>query len=158
MAGFIMRLRGIDVLLVQVYFETGSGLGNVNMGKLKKLAQLIKSKRLYFIAFGDFNMPPDKLAQSAYLQLMQAQILLAEQGANTCAAGKGEVLDYLICSTPLCAAITDIGFLKAPWKTHAFITFKIDRAPRRRVGRFMIRPRREPKGHDGVRGAVARSR
>ena len=140
LVGFVLRLRGVDLLLVQVYFETGSGLGSVNMGKLKKLAQLVQNKRLNFIAFGDWNMPPERLAQSAYLGLMNAQIIVAEQGSNTCDAGKGAVLDYVMASNPICHAISDIGFFKAPWKTHAFITFKIDRAPRQKIGRFLIRP------------------
>ena len=103
MVGFTMRLRGVDVLLVQVYFETGTGLGPNNTRKLKKLAHIAKCNRLLFIAFGDFNMPPERIAESSFLELTKAQIILAEDGEKTCNAGRGQVLDYIIASTPLCA-------------------------------------------------------
>ena len=89
----------------------------------------MKESKLYFIAFGDWNLSPSKLADSSFMHLMQAQFILAEDGANTCAAGKGAVLDYIVASTPLCASISDVVFFKAPWKTHEFITFKLGKSP-----------------------------
>ena len=139
---FIVRLRGVDVMIVQVYFETGTGLGATNLGKLKKIAKLVKESKLMFVAFGDWNLSPLKLADSSFMHMMQAQIILAENGADTCAAGKGAVLDYIVASTPLCASISEVEFFKAPWKTHEFITFKIEKAPRARWSKVLIRPKK----------------
>ena len=55
--------------------------------------------------------------------------------------GSGNIIDYIVASFQICPAISSVHFIKAPWKTHYFISFKILKAPRQRFASFLIKPR-----------------
>ena len=49
-------------------------------------------------AFGDLNVPAEVLKASGMLEAYGLEIIIPEGQANTCLAGKGSVIDYVVCT------------------------------------------------------------
>ena len=50
------RIRGKDVCLVFVYFDTATGLAGENLRKMNKICELRNRGKMPLIVAGDFNM------------------------------------------------------------------------------------------------------
>ena len=136
----ILRLRGIDLTIVQLYLLTGVGPRGDNILRLADIARHVLSKRQPFLMFGDFNMTPAELQQLDILLKLKACIIVAAHGEATCSSGR--CLDFVVASSCIAPALRSVSFASAPWKTHAFLTFEVMRAPRQVHARFLVRPRR----------------
>ena len=123
---FSLRLRGIDIIVVQLYLISGMGPKQDNLLRLGKIFTFLLSKRLLFVIFGDFNMVPEQLYSTGFIAKSSACII----PAPTCRTGR--CLDYIVTSKAFAPAISNLQFIaKAPWKMHDTIGFDILRAPPR---------------------------
>jgi len=94
--------------LASHYFETGSGLGEVNL-KLLGIIGLLEAKGgLPLLAGGDFNLPPAEIMATSFLS--RARALLLKTGRATYVSDNSQsVLDYAICSKGLAQAVTKVS-------------------------------------------------
>eukprot|EP00959_Pyramimonas_sp_CCMP1952_P391879 8212180-Pyramimonas_sp.AAC.1 len=70
-----------------------------NKVRFQRLGGLLKAIRLPWVVVGDFNMEPDILAASRFVQNVHGVIRTAGP-EGTCAnpQGRDKVLDYVLCS------------------------------------------------------------
>ena len=78
-------------LLLSAYFKDSEGLSPVNLDVLEQLAIIIEAYRAPWILAADFNMPPDLLAASGWLDVTQGSIVHTSQA--TCGT---EYYDYFV--------------------------------------------------------------
>ena len=140
-AAIVLRLRGLDVLYIQLYLISGVGPKAENIMRLRTIFTYAISMGYYFILVGDWNMTPEELYSTGFIKKAKASIITVNHGLPTCRTGM--CLDYVVGSCALAPALSDFHFVRlAPWIMHDVIGFSILRAPRSVQAKFLIRPTR----------------
>ena len=144
----VLKLKGVDLLLVQLYFTNSLGVKGSNVIKLGEIQALIlRNWRLPFVLFGDFNMAPETLQASNFLREIRGEIRLPTNLAATC--WTGSVIDYLVVAANFSEAVFNIqGLFDSPWKAHALIGFEVLASPRILNCRVLRRPALFQQGGD----------
>ena len=70
------RLASISVTFIGVYLTASVGMAGVNIRKLAAIGALIRTLKGPWILAGDFNMPPEVMAKSSWLNLVHGTILV----------------------------------------------------------------------------------
>ena len=135
-----LRLRGLDILLIQVYLISGMGPKKDNLVRIGEIFAYALSTKLYYIVFGDFNMTPGELVSTGIPHRSHASVVTVDAGSPTCRTGR--CLDFIVASADIVPSISGARFVAAPWKMHDTIAFNILRAPRQVMARFLVRPAR----------------
>ncbi|CAE7539966.1 unnamed protein product [Symbiodinium natans] len=104
--GFVsvsIRFRGWDLLLVNLYLQSGVGpTGGVNPEILRRLAALLSQTSTPWLVLGDWNCPPDELLRLGYPTMVKGRLAVPTSPTiNT-----GGTLDYALASANLAPAIT----------------------------------------------------
>ena len=140
-AAIVLRLRGLDVLYIQLYLISGVGPKAENIMRLRTIFTYAISMGYYFILVGDWNMTPEELYSTGFIKKAKASIITVNHGLPTCRTGR--CLDYVVASCALAPALSDFHFVPlAPWIMHDVIGFSILRAPRSVQAKFLIKPTR----------------
>ena len=84
---FILRLRGLDVIIIQLYLVSGIGPAKENLHRLNEILSFALGLRLYFIIFGNFNMTPEQLSSIGLLVKATAAVATVDNRAPTCRTG-----------------------------------------------------------------------
>ena len=140
-SAIMVRLKGVDLLLISVYLTCSIGMTGENLAKVKELMQLCLNANIPFIMIGDWNMDPSKLMTTGWLEVIKAEIMVPSNVDFTC--DTRSMLDYAVVSRSIRGAILGLkADLKTPWVPHRGLIMEIMKAPRAALCRTLIKPRR----------------
>ena len=106
-AAFTLRLRGVDITVIQVYLDCKIGGTGPNVVKLRDIAKHVMTTQQLFIIFGDFNMPPQQFLSAQFCELTKSAPVIVPGASASCRSGR--MLEYAVASVALLPSITDIG-------------------------------------------------
>ena len=98
-------LVGDGFLAVAIYLQDGAQLGGKNQTLLRLLAGVLNGCGRRWVCAGDWNISPELLAESGFINLVQGRIVAA--GVPTCASGAGSELDFFLVSKSLAGESTE---------------------------------------------------
>ena len=109
LAGRVIRVMGMELILLTAYFAHSVGFRNeMNVNLMHDLCFLTRDGRFPFILRADFIFPP-RLWQdsclhggSLWIQRLGASVVTPVASTHTCRTGKGQkagILDYFLVST-----------------------------------------------------------
>ena len=128
------------VHIFSVYLHTAQGLSDPNKELLKQLARLVKMTRGPWIIGGDWNLPPEALAEAGWVDEVEGKIIATK--APTCGAAR---LDYFVIDRRLGPAVAYIkkltGFGISP---HHPVRLALRAEARSLLVRAMVAPRKIP--------------
>ena len=123
-----LHLKGEVVLLLGGYMRPGLGLKGANLIRLRNLAAVISTWTGPWLAYMDWNMPPDELKESEWLSKLNGVLLLPTNTAFTCTAGKMRLLDYVVHSKGLESRVR-LDAVPTPWLSHRGLELCFDCSP-----------------------------
>jgi len=74
-----LRLKGLDLDLYSLYLTDGLGNSGENVDKLAQLSESVAYRGNEYIIMGDFNMPPEQLADSGWLDVVKGHLFSSSQ-------------------------------------------------------------------------------
>ena len=128
-----MRLKGLNLTYVASYLDTqkeGAPLSANNKIKLALLGGFIKAVKGLWCIAGDWNLTPEELARTGWLEQIGGTIIRPSNVSFTSFGGTGRLLDYAVV-----ALGTDWFFLdlvadeSQTWSSHLGIDITIDAQP-----------------------------
>ena len=119
-----VRLSSISIVFAAVYLDSSLGLAGANLSKLANIASWIHGHRGLWCLAGDWNMPPQMIADSAWISFVGGHVLIPE-APLTCSAGKGRLLDYLVVSKDLKPWLSAVRTMVPPWAPHLGLQFEV---------------------------------
>ena len=148
-AGVLLKLRGVTVLYTASYLTSGIGAGGTNVKKLASMMKKILELGLPFIIMADWNMQPDELRETGFLQQTGGEVIVPQGVRSTCNSGR--LLEFAVVRTRLRPMVKSLKpMLHLPWSTHVGLRMQLSRAPRQAMVRQLCTPRsiREKGGDD----------
>ena len=133
-------LKGLAVDLGVVYLEASTGLAAGNLQRLEGIRKHVATRGRPFVLIGDFNVPPEVMEASDWIKEMKAVAIRPEGVTATCTSGKGDMLDYVVVSRCLQAAVRLRPAAYSPWKPHIGLLLLIWGDPQHRRQRCLISP------------------
>ena len=93
------HLKGLTLAVVFAYFSTGDDAQAANQVKMAQILEFTHSIRTPFAIAADFNMEPDQLWETGWVQSLgqRASIVVPEVG-HTCTTGLGRIIDFAVIS------------------------------------------------------------
>ncbi len=142
----LLRLKGHNVLLIALYLWSGQALSDKNFAILKQVRILKDIIKKPALVFGDWNMSPEQLAASGWLDLLgfRVNFLVPKHVTSTMHKFSDRVIDYAIVDT----CISHIpGDLEADIDTpflHLGLSCKINARPNAEHSLVQIKPKKLP--------------
>ncbi|CAE7327567.1 unnamed protein product, partial [Symbiodinium sp. CCMP2592] len=120
----VLRIRGVDIFLVNVYLKTGEGFrGPTNAIILSNLIPFLRSLQGEFLVAGDFNEDISVLVTTSLAQEARGQWV--HTGASTCTGGGN--IDFGLVSKGLALGVSVRADWITPFAPHAALHWCIDR-------------------------------
>ena len=118
--GLRIHVVGFDpFILVSAYFQANGGLGEVNRSLLATIAQWQELEQTAIIVGGDFNVKPDLVARSGFLD-RAAMDLKAPAGPTYRTSKSTSVIDYFMISKAVVHKIMGVQVLhEFPLRPHS---------------------------------------
>jgi hypothetical protein len=116
-----VRLRGVNLLLIEAYFFTGLGCAGPNLALLEALQTVIKLYQGPVLVAADWQFTPSELQASGWLSKVGMTLLHQIGPAHTCAAahGGGRCIDYFVLSSWAVPLVTRVEVdPRVPWSPH----------------------------------------
>ena len=90
-----------------LYNESGQGLGpeTANWQRLLRAGEVLRHFQLPFILGGDFNVPPEVLTASGWLNGVHGRLQAPWGGTCRSAEGRWSTIDYFVVSRQLIRAV-----------------------------------------------------
>ncbi len=107
-----LRVKGCTILFGAVYSQVGRATGVFDQANLERLFQLrafLTRCTLPFVLAGDWNCTPQDSRTLAWLDDIQADLVLPSDLGFTCTSGEGRVLDFWVVSRSLVPSIAASG-------------------------------------------------
>ena len=101
LAARVLHNKGEAVLMVAGYMRHGLGIKGANVARLQKLAAVLGAWVGSWVAYLDWNFPPEDLARFGWLGRLRGSLFAPKDTAFTCTAGKMRMLDYVVRSEDL---------------------------------------------------------
>ena len=98
-------LVGKGFLVVAVYLQDGAMLGGRNASLHRLLAGMLNGCGMRRVCAGDWNIPPEVLASSGFLNLGKGRVVAA--GTPTCVGGAFRSRSRAMLAVLLCAITLD---------------------------------------------------
>eukprot|EP00959_Pyramimonas_sp_CCMP1952_P238014 4973969-Pyramimonas_sp.AAC.1 len=92
-----------------------------NCERFRKLGGLLTSIRMPWVCIGDYNMSPETLAKSKFLERVGGAIIRTADVTGTCAKKNGEdsMLDYLVMSPSAVPFVKEVNPIRdVAWRPH----------------------------------------
>ena len=98
----LWHLKGLTLAVVFAYFCTENDAQAANQVKMAQNLEFTHSVRTPFAIAADFNMEPDQLWETGWVQSLglRASIVVPEVG-HTCTTGRGRIIDFAVISDSL---------------------------------------------------------
>ena len=90
------RLKGRNLVLAMCYLSTTIGYTGDNVKKLNLIGSFLKSLKDLWVLAGDFNMTPEQLVKTGWLDKVNGVIIPPFNVDHTCTAGQARIIDYLV--------------------------------------------------------------
>ena len=98
------------VIVVSIYLVTGQGLKAENSTLLEEIGKVLKALGRPFIVAGDFQMGPEALKESGWLEAVDAQVFAPR--ASTCVSSRSAaVIDFYVGSTSIVGLVVGVATL-----------------------------------------------
>ena len=125
------HLKGLTLAVVFAYFSTGDDAQAANQVKMAQILEFTHSIRTPFAIAADFNMEPDQLWETGWVQSLgqRASVVVPEVG-HTCTTGRGRIIDFAVISDsvrPFWRGITPE--YNSPCKPHIGICLQFTATP-----------------------------
>ena len=120
--------EGFEVVFISIYLHSSIGFTGPNVQKLAQLRAWLKLLSKPWVVMGDWNMPPQQLANTMIFDDLACQLVAPVDATITCSRGQGALLDYAIAHQSLAwllSEATTVG--DAPWTTHLPVQFWVNR-------------------------------
>ena len=88
------------IMLMVAYLEASIGATGANLVRLYAMAAYIQARRKLTLCAADWNLTPEELAGTDFLEMTGMSVLVPVDLEATCTSGSGRVLDYFVVSTP----------------------------------------------------------
>ena len=72
------------ILLVTCYLTDSQDASALNLTKLARLGALVHTLNLPYVIVGDFNMTPDELVATQWIDQIRGQIVIPHETVSTC--------------------------------------------------------------------------
>ena len=124
------RLQGRNLVPIITYLTASIGYTGSNVTKLNNIGSFLNALKDVWILAGDFNMPPEQLAKSGWLEKVGGKIIVPHNVEFTCTAGTARLIDYAVVPEGAeiffrdIAAVEDDAFL-----SHFGLEVEIDCVP-----------------------------
>ena len=121
---------GSVFLVVALYRTDKLGITGENIQKLGVITQLIGCYSLPYVILADWNVPPEILRRSGWLEAVAGDIILADNADITCRGGGGTCIDYAVISHNMHGFIG--GFYldcDSPWLPHVGLRLVLKGSP-----------------------------
>ena len=143
-AATILRLRHVSVVLVAIYLWDTEGLSERNQNLLYQLYLLTLLFNMPFIVYGDFNMSPNLLAESEWLNKLRMRIFVPNV-KSTLARGENSLIDFVLISFSFaqCLVSLEIDY-QVSWWPHFGLVLCILANPRSVQGNVLCIPKKLP--------------
>jgi hypothetical protein len=149
-AAFI-RTQGTDVLLVALYFLTGTGgeVNEANQERLTSLSTMLKTLKVPWVICGDWNSTPGEVASWPWIVFLRALVLVPDAPftcrSNTNDGEGGRIIDFVVAS-PLLEGMVQVEVdWEVPWGPHCALRLHISMPSSREVTSMCTVPDDIPK-------------
>ena len=89
------HLKGVTLTVLFAYFSTGDGAQAANQVKMAQKLKFTHSIRTPFVVAADFNMEPDQLWETGWVQsLGQKANIVVPEVEHTCTTGRARTIDF----------------------------------------------------------------
>ena len=100
------------------------------MDLLKDIGKQLAETGLPWILAGDWNMSPEDLCRTGFLDKARGVVLQEPSAAATCLQGKGSVIDYFVCRQDLEPLLQPEGVVvRVPWRPHVGVAASLAARP-----------------------------
>ena len=121
-----IHLQGYTIVLVLCYLHPSVGVGGSNAARLTRLGAFLRSLRLPWLCVGDFNIAPEKLRASKFLQRVQGQIHRAPCDYTCSTSGGKSLIDYVIAGPGSGSFLVDVtADHDVPWSPHCALKVRL---------------------------------
>eukprot|EP00959_Pyramimonas_sp_CCMP1952_P212618 4448583-Pyramimonas_sp.AAC.1 len=108
-----------------VYLVSSIGATGENLSRLREIAEFIATLGVPWVLLGDFNMSPDLLLESGFLEITWSRVRVPDDAEYTCDVSM-TMIDYAVCSRDVAPLVKVRTVLESPFKTHACLHVTID--------------------------------
>ena len=123
----ILNFRGFQVALICFYGFPTIGMTGRNLQRFSALGALLQMLDLPWLVFADWNMPPQQLLHSGWVDQVDGCLAVPSNCDYSCTAShEGTMLDYAVYSPscrPLLRSVT--SELAVPWGTHTGLVIEM---------------------------------
>lgn len=125
-----VRLRGSVFVLITIYLTNSVGFSGPNLVKAAQIGSFVKGLRGPIALTGDFDMDPDELVQSGFLDQLgppgSFSVAPPTNTSSTCSSGLGRVLDFYVYNLQAQALFSaPQAHADCPWKTHKGVSTEV---------------------------------
>ena len=124
------RLKGRNIVPVMCYLTCTIGYSGDDVLKLDQIGSFLRALKDIWVLAGDFNLTPEEMAKSGWLDRIGGTIIVPHNTTYTCTAGQARMLDYVII--PVGAEIFFRNLLAiedGAWTSHLGLELEIDVDP-----------------------------
>ena len=122
----VLRLRGLDLVLVAGYLTVGVGLQG-NWESLQQLMSILGALKCSFLVAADWNMEPKELRESGVETYLKGVIKPPTNTKYTCKQGRGRMLDYVLVSKDLADLVEVTADMDGGWTPHLGLHIRLAR-------------------------------
>ena len=114
-------------ITMSVYMDVHSKLGATNRLILFTIGLVVAVNALPFVALGDWNMPPETLASTGWLDTVSAYVVAPEQPTCITRADRsGSIIDYAVVSNPIVPMVRHCEIVKDDvYQPHCFVELQL---------------------------------
>ena len=138
------RLKGLTVAVFVIYLNSSEGLSSGNVSKLDSLAFAVRQLHTAFIIIGDWNMTPQQLANSRWMESLgrAVKVMTPRNVSHTCTTPPGRMLDYAVIDNRLEPYVLKMeAVLNIPVRPHVGVAVTFTPRPRTVKVRTRVTPR-----------------
>ena len=140
-----LRLAGMDILLLSVYFFTGEQAASHNRQLEAEVGEVITFVGLPFIIFGDWNRSVQEVTAEGWTSELGAE-LIAPVHPYTCTGGAQRVLDFAAVHSGLLRLLRCEGVMEdGPWRPHLGVHYSLVAQPKLIKVKEQVQPRPIPE-------------
>ena len=124
------RLKSRNLIVVPVYLTASIGIARANKDKLAIIGGFLSALRDLWILIGDFNVPPQELERSGWLEEVGGVCIVPSNSDYTCYLGPGRLIDYAVVPKGSEVFFRNLLALEdARWQAHLGLVLTVDAEP-----------------------------
>ena len=112
------------ILLVTCHLTDSQGASAFNLAELARLGALVHTMNLTFVIVGDFNMMPDELVATQWIDQIRGRIVFPHETVSTSSNG-GRMIDYPVISLVLAKNVELNVDLEALFVPHSSLCLEL---------------------------------